>query len=265
MSVWTDLHNHVIPGVDDGARSREGARAAVAALAAQGVARIVATPHVDGSLTANPRALDARLAELDEGWARLEGAIPDDAGVEVDRGAEIKLDSPEVDLSDPRLRLAGSRAALVEFAYLTVPPRSPEALARIVEAGYQPVLAHPERYRGMGGSLKRVGAWLEAGAYLQVNAGSVLGRYGDRAEEIALALLQGGWAQLMGSDYHARGEPEVAAARRLIEGRGGAEQARLLFEENPTRLLDDQRCLAVPPLARRVTLGRRLKRWIPWT
>lgn len=264
MSVWTDLHNHVIPGVDDGARDEEGSRSAVAALVGQGVARIVATPHLDASLTTNPAALAARLGELDEGWDRLRAAVPAEADVELGRGVELRLDSPEVELSDPRLRLAGSRAVLVEFAYMTVPPRSAAVLERIVGAGYQPVLAHPERYHGIGPELNVVRSWLEAGAYLQLNAGSLLGRYGKRAEQLATRLLDAGWVHVMCSDYHARGEPDVAAARRLLESWDGAEQARLLFEDNPGRLLADQPCTAAAPLGPPDSLRRRMERWIPW-
>lgn len=265
MTDWTDLHNHVIPGVDDGARDEDGSRSAVQALVAQGVTRIVATPHIDGSLTLDEAGLGVRLAALDRGWDRLRAALPADSQVQLGRGAEVKLDAPDVDLSDPRLRLAGSRTALVEFAHLMVPPRSEEALGRIVSAGYQPLLAHPERYHGVDSELRVVRSWLDAGAYLQVNAGAVLGRYGPRAEALALKLLARGWAHCMASDYHARGEPDSAAARRLLESWDGAEQARILFEENPGRLLDDERCLSAAPLAPPRSLGRRLKRWLPWT
>lgn len=264
MSVWTDFHNHVIPGVDDGARDETESRSAVAAMAAQGITRIVATPHLDGSLTLDPAELTARLDQLDAGWARLTAAIPADGGVRLDRGAEVKLDAPEVELSDPRLRLAGSNTVLVEFAHFTVPPRSEEALSRIVRAGYQPLLAHPERYHGVDPELRVVRSWLDAGAYLQVNAGSVLGRHGERAEKLAMRLLAGGWVHCMASDYHARGEPDTAAARALLESWDGEEQAGLLFEENPGRLLEDRGCLPAPPLTAPRSLRHRLKRWIPW-
>jgi protein-tyrosine phosphatase len=265
MSVWVDFHNHVIPAVDDGARDGTEARGAVEALRAQGVARVVATPHLSGALTTDPRALEARLREIDEGWARLRAAVPEEAGVTLGRGAEVRLDAPEVDLSDPRLRVDGSRSVLVEFAHFTVPPRSAQALAAIVDAGYQPVVAHPERYRGIDAGLAVVRAWVEAGACLQVNAGSLLGRYGDRAAGIAERLLAGGWAHCMASDYHARGEPESGPVRAMIEGWGAVEEARILFEENPSRIVAGETCLQGPLVARPRSLAERLRRWVPWT
>lgn len=265
MSVWVDFHNHVIPGVDDGARDESEAQSAVEALAAQGVERIIATPHLSGSLTVDAAALAARLREIDEGWERLEAAVGESTRVHLGRGAEVRLDAPEVDLSDPRLRLDGGPSVLVEFAHFTVPPRSAEALASIVEAGYQPVVAHPERYGGIDGELSVVRGWLEAGAYLQVNSGSLLGRYGDRAAGLAERLLSSGWVHCMASDYHCRGEPDSGPVRGLLEGWGAGEQVRVLFEENPTRLLDGRACLPGSPVVRPRSIAARLRRWMPWT
>lgn len=265
MSEWVDFHNHVIPGVDDGTRDGSEARAAVEALAAQGVERVIATPHLSGSITTDGAALEARLRELDEGWERLRAAVPEGVGVHLGRGAEVRLDAPEVDLSDPRLRLDGGPSVLVEFAHFTVPPRSAEALASIVDAGYQPVVAHPERYRGIDAELSVVRGWADAGAYLQVNAGALLGRYGDRAAGLAERLLAGGWVHCMASDYHGRGEPDSGPVRALLEEWAGDEPVRVLFEENPTRLLEGRPCVPGSPVVRPRSLTDRLKRWIPWT
>jgi protein-tyrosine phosphatase len=70
----------------------------------------------------------------------------------VHRGAEVALDTPDPDLSDDRVRLAGTRFVLVEFAYMTVPPNAGSVLRRIRDAGWVPVLAHPERYTRLGGA-----------------------------------------------------------------------------------------------------------------
>lgn len=242
---WVDLHNHVIPAVDDGARDLDDARLALAAMAEEGITTVVATPHVDGSLTADPPRLAARLAELDAGWDVLRDG--GDAPVELLRGVELKLDLPDVDLSDPRLRLGGGRAVLVEFPFMSVPPRSAQALSAIRRDGYVPVLAHPERYAGLDDGLRVVAAWLDAGAVLQVNGASLTGRYGPEARAAALEMLDRGWVSCLASDYHCRGMPRVAEARTLLEAWGAGEQARLLFGTNPDRLLRDEPCIPVAP------------------
>jgi protein-tyrosine phosphatase len=258
-----DLHNHVIPGVDDGARTAGEAASALDALAAAGVGIVVATPHFDGSLTLRAERNAARLEELDAGWSRLETVLGRVA-LEVKRGAEVKLDVPDVDFSDPRLRLGGGLAALVEFPFLNVPPRSAQVLAAIREAGYVPVLAHPERYGGVDRDLNVVRGWLEAGAVLQVNAGSLVGRFGPEPQERAAALLVRGWVSCLASDYHGRGTPALADARALLDDWRAGEAAALLLEENPARLLRDEPCLSVPPVHPTGALSRLLQRLRPW-
>src|SRR5690242_5303918 len=144
-----DFHNHVVPGVDDGAADLPQALAALAAFAAQGVDTVVATPHVSGAATLDPAALARTLARLDRGWEALRAAAAADfPALRLERGAEVMLDVPAPDLADPRLRLAGTPFVLVEFPFMAVPPHAGEALARLREAGWRPVLAHPERYQG---------------------------------------------------------------------------------------------------------------------
>jgi len=263
--VWPDLHNHVIPGVDDGARDGAEAVAGIRALMEQGVERVVATPHIDGSLTVDPAALERRLAELDEGWARLKDAVGGDPAISLRRGAEVKLDVPAVDLADPRLRLDGGPTVLVEFPFLSVPPRSADALRAIRAAGYQPLLAHPERYQGVDVELQVVRSWIDAGAFLQVNAGSLLGRYGDAAADRARRIVGRGWSHCIASDFHCRGAPDVGAARALLEEWHHGEQAELLFEVNPARLLAGDAPLPVAPVQRRRSSPlRRLLDLLPW-
>ena len=259
---WVDLHNHVIPAVDDGARDEAEAVAAVAALRGEGVRTIVATPHVDGSLTRSPDALARRLDELDAGWERLRAAVGPE--VTLMRAAEVKLDAPEIDLSDERLRLGGSSAALVEFPHMSVPPRSAMVVSGLRRAGFVPLIAHPERYDGVDPELSVLASWLDAGGLLQVNGASLHGRYGERARAVAREILARGWAHCVASDFHARGNPRIAQARETIESWGGARQASLLFDENPARLLRDEPCEAVPPLTRKIPFRRKLASLLPW-
>ena len=254
MAEWTDLHSHLIPGVDDGARDPEESREALRAMAAEGVQSLATTPHVDGSITTDPAALRRRMDELDQGWARLQEALGDEGLPRVQRGAEVRLDIPEVDISDPRLRLGGTNSVLVEFPFMQIPPRAEQVLGEIRAQDYLPLLAHPERYRGT--RLEGVERWLDAGAFLQVNAPALEGRYGDRARDLAWELLHRGWVHCLSSDYHARGEPRLSAIRTTLEEAEGREQAELLFETNPARLLQGQQPLPVEPLPKTSWWGK---------
>ena len=253
-----DFHNHVIPGVDDGAAGVEESMAALAAMLEQGITTVVATPPVSGAATLDPAQREAALGRIDEGWEALRAAAAG-LGVRLERGAEVMLDVPEVDLSDPRLRLAGTRFVLVEFPFMTVPPNAQQALFELKMAGWSPVLAHPERYTNAD-VLADTPGWRRSGATLQVNAGSLLGRYGEPARRVAWGLVGQGWADYLCSDYHARGRCATAAAVEALERAGGASQAHLLTHENASRLLSGQPLLPVAPLRPRPPLWQRVLR-----
>lgn len=253
-----DFHNHLIPGVDDGASDAEQTRAALETFRAQGVTRVVCTPHVGGEVTRRPGELAALLERLDRGWDEAREVAAGFPDMQVLRGAEVMLDTPEPDLSDPRLRLAGTRYVLVEFPFMVIPPNGPRALFDLKMAGWSPVLAHPERYGNAAADLSDAEEWRRVGAHLQVNCGSLLGRYGAKPQQLAWGLLERGWVDYLSSDYHARGTCPVAECRRALEARGAAEQAVLLAETNPERLLAGQAPLPVPPLRAARPLWRRL-------
>lgn len=255
VSPMTDIHSHLVPGVDDGARTMEDALAAVGLMVDRGITSIVTTPHLDGALTRDARALDVRLSEVDEAYARLVEAVavqyPE---VELRRGHEVMLNRPDPDLSDPRLRIAGSDFVLAEWPRLQIPPETTPALRKLAAQGYGIVIAHPERYAGQDSRMERAERWRGVGAMLQVNYGSLQGRYGPEPRARAIRLLEEGWADCLASDFHAH-----PGLRLFIEGTedvlremGEAEPVReawwLLTRTNPARIARGERPLPVPPL-----------------
>lgn len=253
----TDFHNHVTPAVDDGAQDAAQTEDALKRFAAEGVGAVIATPHFNASLTAHPGEFQQRLDELDEGWLNLQAvgarACPQ---IRLARGAEVMLDTPNARFDDPRIRLAGTRFVLVEFPYMTVPPRSSEVLRSMRTAGWVPVLAHPERYNGFTENAAL--EWRHAGALLQVNEGSLVGGYGPDAKKNAFALLSRGAVDYLCSDYHARGRPRVGEARETLLALEAAELAHMLMDANPGRLLQDEMPLPVAPLEMRSSLWKKI-------
>lgn len=253
-----DFHNHLLPGVDDGAATLDESRAGLLAMAEQGVRTVVVTPHLNASTTEDVRSLARAMELLDPAFEQLSALVASELpSVTVSRAVELMLDSPAPDLADPRLRIAGSSAVLVEFPALLVPPHSVQALYNLRLQGWRPVIAHPERYR-QEYDPALISEWRGVGAAIQVNSGSLLGRYGEHAKRIAWALLESGLADFLASDYHARGRLSVAEARQRLEEAGAEEQARLLLEDNPRRLLADEALESVPPLETRRPFWRRL-------
>ena len=250
----TDFHNHLIPGVDDGAREPADSARGLASFRAEGVTRFIATPHFQASLTHDARQCELRLAELDAGWQLLHGVVSADAKrsdkpLLVERGAEVMLDVPNPSLSDSRLRLAGGPFALVEYPSLMIPPVNAElALISLRTDGWIPIVAHPERYRNLDAAFSELARFRQVGAFLQVNVGSLFGDYGKTAAAHARGIFLLGWADYVSSDYHTVGEPGTARFVQALRDAGFSEQAELLSITNPDRLLAGETPLKVPPM-----------------
>lgn len=256
-----DLHSHLIPGVDDGAPDLEDALSGVGRMIDAGIGTIVTTPHLKASVTRDRAALETALEPEEEAWERLVEAVGERfPELRLERGHEIRLDVPDPDLGDDRLRLAGTSYALVEWARFRIPPASGAALERLREEGIRPVLAHPERYGELLGDPDLVESWRSAGTRLQVNHASLVGGYGNEARRRAFWLLERGWVDLLSSDFHGHATEPLAVddAREALEDVGGEEAFRLLTEENPGRVLEDRDLLPVPPLVAERGLWSRL-------
>jgi len=250
-TALVDIHNHLVPGVDDGARDMPAVLESVERMTRQSIRRIVTTPHIDGSLTLDAARLESRLAQVSEAWERAAAAIRETfPEVEYLRGHEICLDVPDVDFSDARIRMGGTSFALVEWPRLQLPPGTVAALKRIREKGFRPIVAHPERYQGMGAALGVAGQWRDAGAALQVNYGSLVGRYGPEAQSNAIRLLRRGWVDYLASDFHGHASLKTYKdeAWAMLREFGAEEVLTYLCRTNPGRLIEDEPPLPVPIL-----------------
>ena len=202
--------------------------------------------------------LRRRMLELDRAFDVLQACAQRVRDVRVHRGVELLLNVPNPDLSDARLRLGGGQFFLMEFPYFAVPPHSAEAVRSLASGGFTPIIAHPERYRGIGHDLDIAKRWRENGAFLQVNGGSLLGRYGAEARAAAFELLGRGWVDYLCSDYHARGPTLVAQYETLLEEIGAHEQVQLLTQVNPARMLEGRKPIPALPLHVKRTFWRRV-------
>jgi protein-tyrosine phosphatase len=244
-----DLHSHLVPGFDDGAATLDESRAALSAFREAGFTAVVTTPHFRASELVEAGAA-SQLALLDEGWAALKAmAAVEFSEIRLERGLEVNLDLPVPDLSDPRVRMAGTTCVLVEFPFFTVPPNAANALFELRMKGFRPILAHPERYANLNREYADVLEFRRVGACMQVNAGSLLGKYGADERRRAWEMLARGLVDYVASDFHARGNLHSRAAFQAVEAAGGTEQAQLLFDVNPGRILADEALIPVRPLA----------------
>jgi len=222
----TDLHSHLIPGVDDGSRGAVETIAMARGLQAMGVTRLHLTPHQfrmgnDFTLTDLRRHVDETHRLLTRAEIRLE----------LVRSAEYYYGERFVDALASGEELAtfqegGETCVLVELP-LQQPAvgvrRVADALAR---RGIRPVMAHPERVTGLAADRERLDAWRDAGWRFQLNLLSLTGHHGRRAEELGHAFLAEGVYDFLGSDLHRPAQLEPLRRAREIAAEHLASEAR---------------------------------------
>jgi len=249
-----DIHNHLVPAVDDGAKSLSESLSHLRALRAEGVTELATSSHLSGWKVYEAGVFERRLARLRRAFDELVLACDGRQDVPVLRfNQEILTPTAEVAqrvFETPGVGLAGTDYALCEFGF--DPEGDPTDVVRaVLDAGKRIIVAHPERYRREGRPMpiEAIRSWKEAGALLQVNCGSLLGEYGAGHQALGWRMIEEGLADLLGTDHHGDHRPvSPRAAAHALVGRGAAEQARLLLSENPHRILADRDTLAVPPL-----------------
>jgi protein-tyrosine phosphatase len=225
-----DLHCHVLPGLDDGPRDLEGALEICRAAAEAGIEVLAATPHVRDDYPTTPEQMEAAFALVRDAAADLVRLVP---GGEV---AVPELARPVEELR--RFGLAGNPGfLLVETPYYVWPSDFPDRVARLRADGITPVVAHPERNAAVQDESRLVEEIVEAGALVQLTAGSLDGRGGPDVQACAFRLLSLQVAHMIASDAHA---PAVRAigmrsAARAVEN---DELAQWLTDDLPRAIVE---------------------------
>jgi len=235
-----DLHAHLLPGLDDGARSLVEAVELCRRAAGEGCTDLVATPHRrrDEWTDLSPEALAAALAEL----AEAVGERP-----RLHLGAENRVDSDLLREAAERtsggvLPLAGSRYLLLELEPTGCGPDPVALVGALLQCDWFPVIAHPEVTPCLAGDPGLVERLVAAGAFLQVTAASLTGDFGSGPRQRALALAEAGLAHFVASDAHRPGwrPTGLARARAELERRFGAARADQLTRDHAAAVLADQ-------------------------
>ncbi|MBM7556932.1 tyrosine-protein phosphatase [Halanaerobacter jeridensis] len=194
-----DLHTHILPGVDDGVDSKEEAAAVARDAVEQGGEKIVATPHYladSGKLSVDE--IKDRVQELQQ-YLEQQGIE-----IEILPGMEIYLtqDLGKKAKEGKLMGLNDSKYLLIELPMNNVPQYTENVLHDLRVLGYQPVIAHPERYREVIKDPNLVYDWVNSGALAQLNGGSLLGMFGSKIKETSEILVEHNLVQLVASDLH---------------------------------------------------------------
>lgn len=249
-----DLHSHILPGLDDGARDLDDALEIARAAVADGITAIAATPHVreDYPTTADAMEIGVRQLRTALERERIE--------LELLPGGEVSLEQLDR-LSHDELRRFGlggnPKYLLIETPYWDWPLPFGEIVSRVGSFGMTPVIAHPERNRAIQADLAKVAGLFDAGALIQVTAASLDGRLGSRTRACARKLVDAGLVHMVGSDAHTAGIREVglSGACKVI---GDQPLARWLTESVPAAIVRDEALPARPTPRRRPGLLARL-------
>lgn len=230
-----DIHSHALPGVDDGAANLEVALEMLRAAAAEGTTAVVLTPHVRSE---DGPERDSLHREVFDSF--LEAVA--DAGIEVGLhlGAEIAFRFGLAEVAAwPSVGLAGTRFVLVDLAAGPLSPGLEQGFFELRSSGRRPILAHPERQRELARSPERLGRLHEQEVLIQLDAGSLTGRFGRRARAAAEDFLARGWVDYVASDGHdlERRPMGLASTRQQLLDLAGADEVERLMHENPQRLL----------------------------
>lgn len=236
----TDIHAHIMPGVDDGAQDFFEMVNMLDIAASSGIRTIVATPHanIPGSFK---NYYDSKGGWYDRLFSKcLETIEKHDIPITMLSGMEI-FATEDIDslIKDGRvLPINSTRYFLIEFNFGEDPAFADYVVDKVLKTGALPVIAHPERYDFVQEYPDDIRGWIERGCAVQVNKGSFLGRFGKSAQKTAYRLMDLGCVTAAASDAHTPlfRKPYLNDAYYELLERYPEEYVKLIFEKNPQRI-----------------------------
>jgi protein-tyrosine phosphatase len=197
-NIGTDMHSHIIPGIDDGAQTVNDALLLAKKFNALSFKKLIATPHIMADYFRNtPDTINRGLDALRKGLQDIQ------LNLEVDAAAEYYLDETlEKKVKQKEVLTFGDNYLLFELSYINIPQNLFDFIKTIQDAGYNPVLAHPERYPYYYNSVENYHQIRETGCLLQLNSIALTGYYGSGAKKTAEEMVENHLVDFIGSDMH---------------------------------------------------------------
>lgn len=205
-----DMHNHVLPGIDDGAKTVEDSLQLVQGLKELGIHRCIATPHIISGVYDNSEA--TIKAATDELKQRL---LLEKVVFDLEYSAEYMIDDGFLNkLNTGKLCVLPNKHVLIEMSYLAESQMFMEVVFRLQTLGYKPILAHPERYNYFHNDFGNYKSIKEAGCLLQLNILAISGYYGTHVKAAAAKMIKEGMYDFVGTDMHH--ERHLNAIKKLV-------------------------------------------------
>jgi tyrosine-protein phosphatase YwqE len=209
----TDMHSHLLPGIDDGSPDPDTSIHLIKGMMEAGYKKFITTPHIYPDLYPNNR--ETILAA----HAVLQQKLKEEQmEVEIIPAAEYFVDdlfNEFLDVDVPLLTIH-KNWVLIEVSFLSPPPDLNQIIFKLITKGYQPVLAHPERYSYYHQDKDAYHRFKDQGCFLQINILSLAGYYGKSVQEAARYMIQNNLVELIGSDLHHDRHLHALQSRTLI-------------------------------------------------
>ena len=230
-----DFHSHILPNIDDGSSSIEESINILKEAKEAGFTKIISTSHyIEEYYESDEKERTELLKNIEKNYQDIELYL----------GNEIYITDQMIELvkEGKASTINNSKYILFELPMNTKTMLTKEMIYRIIENGYTPIIAHPERYNYVQGYPEYVEELAEMGAMFQANYGSIIGMYGEKAKKTVKKLLKQDLIQFLGSDVHRTNQiyPLIPKAIKKISKVISEEKIKELTVMNPQKVLDNE-------------------------
>jgi len=234
-----DIHSHVLPGIDDGAQDIEISMKMLQIASDNGIEQIVLTPHYKPMHRNADKKKVCMLTDLLREKVKKKGLE-----IELYNGNELYYHGEALmELENGKVfSLADSSYVLVEFGPMDEFDYIRNGLYQLLSGGYRPIVAHVERYRKLLSNMEAVEDIIEMGCYIQVNAGSIMGKTGYQTKNFTRRLLKNKLVHFVATDAHnadSRG-PVLKDCAKYISRKHGSDYMQKLLCTNPAQIIANE-------------------------
>lgn len=193
-----DMHSHFIPGIDDGASTLHDSIELISLMKGQGFEKLITTPHIHPKY---PNTNDVILRGLEQVQKAL---LSKNIVIELEAAAEYYVDEQFIKRLETNEALLsfGNRYVLIECSFTVKPLFFESVIYKLRDKGYNPILAHPERYQFLEGSIEWLSELKNTGILFQVTLASLAGYYGSEVKKMGQHLIKRNFVEFLASDLH---------------------------------------------------------------
>mgnify|MGYP001188269472 CR=1 FL=1 len=233
-----DIHNHILPNIDDGSKSVEMSINMLKYAYEQGVTDVVNTVHYQHPLFLH---IDHSIERFEKIKKSIQSKLDyNNIPIKIHLGSEVfYFENLLKIINEPLITIGGGKYMLIEFSPKNIPSSQKQTLFDLKVSGITPIIAHPERYKLVQENFSIIYDWINAGCLIQVDAGSVLGFMGNKAKEASLLIIRENCCHILASDAHNDSNRNFCLkdAYNHVKNIIGKKNSDLLVYEHPSSII----------------------------